>query len=304
MLDRLTEIASLTGAQRAFLSQLVLELQTVSNVAAVVLGGSHARGFARPDSDLDVGIYYRESTPFAIADVRAVAERAALPGSNPVVTDFYGWGPWVNGGAWLHTAVGRVDFVYRNLEQVRTVLDEGRTGVWRHDFDQQPPFGFRSVVYFAETHWCVPLLDAAGEIAELKALVAEYPDLLRERVTQECLWGAEFTLLLGRKFGKAGDVLNAVGSMTRVAQYLVHALFAWNREYFLSDKNTAKLMEGFAQRPNDFSARLATVLGQAGTDATSLLRSFELLVALWRETAAVTGTLYQPRFDLESALLD
>ena len=35
-------------------------LRNVPNVIAVVLGGSYARGFARPDSDIDIGIYYRE----------------------------------------------------------------------------------------------------------------------------------------------------------------------------------------------------------------------------------------------------
>jgi hypothetical protein len=47
-----------------------------------------------------------------------------------------------------------VDFIYRNIEQVERVLEEGRRGVWRHDYEQQPQFGFRSVIYFAETEQC------------------------------------------------------------------------------------------------------------------------------------------------------
>ena len=34
-----------------------------------------------------------------------------------------------------------VDFIYRNIEQVERVLEEGRRGVWRHDYEQQPQFG-------------------------------------------------------------------------------------------------------------------------------------------------------------------
>jgi len=36
--------------------------------------------------------------------------------------------------------------------------EKGGQGVWRNDYDQQPPYGFRSVVYFGETFFCVPLM--------------------------------------------------------------------------------------------------------------------------------------------------
>jgi hypothetical protein len=169
-------------------------------------------------------------------------------------------GPWVNGGAWIQTPGGKVDFLYRNLDQVRTVVEEGRQGVWRHDYDQQPLYGFRSVVYFGEIFICVPLHDPDGEIARLKKSVAEYPPTLKSRIVQQCLWGAKFTLAFSRTFGRSGDIYNAAGCMTRVAQFLVHALFALNEEYFVSDKYAGRLLEEFALRPRDFAARLARVL--------------------------------------------
>jgi len=121
------------------LNAIVGALQNVPNVVAVVLGGSYARGLARPDSDIDIGIYYRQASPFSVDRVRAVAEKACTPGSHPVVSGMYEWGPWVNGGAWIQTPAGKVDFLYRNLDQVRTVVGEGQKGIWRHDYDQQPP---------------------------------------------------------------------------------------------------------------------------------------------------------------------
>jgi hypothetical protein len=40
----------------------------------------------------------------------------------------YEWGQWVNGGAWIHTPAGKLDLLYRNIDQVKRVLDltEGR----------------------------------------------------------------------------------------------------------------------------------------------------------------------------------
>jgi hypothetical protein len=174
------------------LNAIVEALKNEPNVVSVVLGGSYARGFARPDSDIDIGIYYREAAPLAIDGVRSIAEMISSPGSSPTVTELYGWGPWVNGGAWIQSPACEVDFVYRNLDQVQKVLDEARQGIWHHNYDQQPPYGFRSVIYFGETFICVPLHDPLGEIVRLKKSVAEYPAALKNRIVEESLWGAEF----------------------------------------------------------------------------------------------------------------
>ena len=238
------------------LDVIVDQLQNIPNIVAIVLGGSYASGLARPDSDIDIGLYYREASPFSVERVRSVAEGICVPGTTPVVTDFYGWGPWVNGGAWIQTPTGKVDFLYRNLDQVQRVIDEGRRGISRHDYDQQPPFGFRSVVYFGETFICVPLYDPEAEIARIKKAVGKYPENLRRGVIQDSLWNAEFSLLLCPNFENAGDVYNAVGCMTRIAQFLVQALFALNEKYFVTDKYATRLVGQFALRPHDFTARL------------------------------------------------
>jgi len=284
------------------LSAIAEALQNVSNVIAVVLGGSYARGFARSDSDIDIGIYYRQASPFSVDQVRSIAEGICRVGSVPIVTGMYEWGPWVNGGAWIQTPVGKVDFLYRNLDQVQVVIEEGRQGIWHHDYDQQPPYGFRSVVYFGETFTCVPLHDPEGEIARLKKSVAGYPERLRNRIVQEGLWGAEFSLRFSRTFASSADVYNAVGCLTRVAQFLVHVLFAMNGEYFVSDKYASRLIEQFALRPRDFTPRLERVLSNPGGDPTELRRSSELLSALWLETVELTAGRYKPRFDLKVSL--
>jgi hypothetical protein len=273
-------------------------LSNVTNVAAVVLGGSYARGFARPDSDIDIGIYYREAAPFSVEEVRTIATNVSAQGSVPIVTGTYEWGPWVNGGAWIQTPVGDVDFIYRNLDQVESVIAEGRQGIWRHDYDQQPPFGFRSVVYFGETSCCVPLHDPEGVIGRLKEQVACYPEPLKNRIVQESLWNAEFSLWFCRNFIDPPDVYNATGCFTRVAHFLVHALFALNEEYFISDKYANRLVGQFAARPPDFNARLASVLSCPGGDAAHLRRSFESMRTLWREIVELTPGKYTPRYDL------
>ena len=282
-------------AEKVRALQLFTEgLRAIPNMAAVVLGGSSARRVARPDSDLDIGLYYREALPFSVDHVQSVAKSICMPGSAPAVTKMYEWGPWVNGGAWIQTSVGKVDFLYRNLDQVRTVIEEGCRGAWHHDYDQQPPYGFRSIIYFGEIYFCVPMHDPDGAIARLKQSVAWYPEALRSRIIQDTLWGAEFSLQFCRTLSAAADVYNTVGCLTRIAQYLVQALFALNREYFIGDKYACRLIEQFKLRPRDFSARMERVLSDCGKKPAQLSKSTEQLSALWHETVELAGAAYKP----------
>jgi hypothetical protein len=153
-------------------------------------------------------------------------------------------------------------------------------------------------VYFGETHVCVPLHDPDGEIARLKLSIAEYPTALQDRIIQESLWQAEFSLWFCRSFAKTADVYNAAGCMARIAQSLVHALFAMNKEYFLSDKYAKRLLDQFAACPRDFTARLEAILASPGAGSPELGRSVELLAELWREVVDVAAGAYKSRFVL------
>jgi tRNA nucleotidyltransferase (CCA-adding enzyme) len=131
----------LSSAQLELLKTITQQLSEIPGIVAIVLGGSYARGTARPDSDLDIGVYYSEQSPPEIEAIRSLARKVSLPDQPPTVTGFYEWGPWVNGGAWIQTVAGKVDLLYRNIEQVERVLNESQTGIYHHHFYQQPTFG-------------------------------------------------------------------------------------------------------------------------------------------------------------------
>ena len=192
------------------------DLAAVSGVRAVVLGGSFARDAARPGSDVDLGVYYLEAAPFEIDDVRAVAEQHA-DSPDPVVCDFWEWGPWVNGGAWLRIGGERVDLLWRSVDHVERTIDAARRGVHEVHFGQQPPYGFASVTYLAETEYCRPLHDPEGHLARLKRAVAEYPAALAESIVGASLWNVQFSLGHARKFAAQGDAYDTTGCLTRCA---------------------------------------------------------------------------------------
>lgn len=281
--------------KQALLERVVALLAAVPGVQAVALGGSYARGRQHAESDLDVAIYYAEDAPFDLADIRRAAEAISSQGA-PDVTGFYGWGAWVNGGAWIHTAAGKVDFIYRNLDQVRRTIDEARQGITHLDFLQQPAFGFTSIIYLAETRICVPLYDPHKHLERLKDQVAVYPPLLKEKTVNGSLWLAEFTLIHAEKYALSGNVYTAAGALTRTAALLTQALFALNETYFISDKTALEEIAAFASAPAGYGERLNAVLAHPGLRPDELQASVQGMRALWADVVALTGGSYVPAF--------
>jgi hypothetical protein len=296
---------------RLLLAGLVEQLRQVEGMVAVVLGGSYASGAQHAGSDLDVGLYYEETQPFAIAEIRRIAEWLAA-GGQVTVTGFYGWGAWVNGGAWIHIPVardraagsagalpGKVDFLYRNLDQLQRTIDEAQQGIVHHDYDQQPAYGFYSVIYLAETQICIPLYDPEGRIAALKRQVQVYPPRLKQRIVADSLWSAEFTLLHGRDFAAQGDVYNTAGCLARAAANLTQALFALNERYFLRDKQVIQALAAFPILPAGYVAQVERILAHPGSTPQELAESVGEMENVWASVVALEGVNYRPQFRID-----
>lgn len=286
--------ATLPAEKRATLAHLVDALAQVPGMIAVVLGGSYASGTARATSDVDLGLYYRPAAPYEIESITQIARSmATIP---PTVTGFYEWGAWVNGGAWVHTATGKVDFLYRNLDHVERTISEAEQGIVHHDYPQQPPYGFYSVIYLAETQVCRPLFDPAGTIQALKERVRIYPAALRERIVNDNLWSAEFTLLHARAFAAQGDVYNTAGCLARMAANLTQVLFALNRRYFISDKHAMAEIGGFTTKPTAYTQDLTAILAAPGSDTSALAHTVAAMENLWQQVVVLADGSYRPRF--------
>jgi predicted nucleotidyltransferase len=289
-------MTTLNDTQRAVVDRAVELLHAVAGVRAIVLGGSHATGHARADSDIDLAIYYSESEPLDIAGVRRIANELSVIG--PIdVTDLYGWGQWVNGGAWLTTSAGRMDFLYRNIEQVERAIADAHRGVIHHDYAQQPPTGFYGVTYLGETHVCIPLFDPDRVIANLKHTVAIYPPAMKEAIIRHNLNSAEFTLVCLPKYVARGDVYNAVACFTRVLANLTQVIYALNERYFINDKSIARDVAEFPICPRDYLTRASAILLLPEGTIQKLDRSTRSLIELLRELIALCGN-YRSRFDL------
>jgi hypothetical protein len=288
--------ASLPPEKLRLLKGLLESLSRVHHMQAVVLGGSYASGNQHSQSDLDIGLYYSEAEPFPLEAIRAIAEAVSRPYKPPTVTGFYEWGAWVNGGAWIQTQAGKLDFLYRNLDQVRKTINDAQSGICLHDYDQQPAHGFYSVGYLAETHICIPLYDPQFHIAGLKKQVQAYPALLKHRIIADSLWSAQFTLIHARGFAGQADIYGTVGCLTRAAANLTQALFALNETYFLSDKKAMLSLDSFKIIPEGYVKAVQHVLACPGETRSELEDTVARLEAAWQSVVDLAGEGYRPKF--------
>jgi hypothetical protein len=280
--------------KRAALAEVLDGVCAVRGVIAVALGGSYARGTQHPGSDIDLGLYYSESQPFVIEDIRQVAEQVAT--SPAVVTDFYEWGAWVNGGAWIPTRVGKVDFLYRNVDQVRRVIEDAHAGKVDLDFCRQPPYGFHGVTYLGETQVALPLYDPSNILIALKKAVASFPPALKHSIVREYLWGVEVTLLFAHDFATRADVYNTAGCLTRGLSYLTQVLFALNETYFIADKGAIEAIEAFPISPRTYADRVNQILARPGRTSVELARAVASFEALFHDVVGLAGGLYRPKY--------
>ena len=271
------------------MEDMALGLAHVPGVVGVMLGGSRARGTHRPDSDWDLGVYYRGEP-----DLRALESLAAEVTGGPVEVYAPGaWGPWVNGGAWLVTPDGRhVDWILRDADRVRRVWEECRSGRFEIGVQAGHPLGFWSPAYPGEVALGQVLTDTGGELARLKAEAQDYPEPLREALTGAAVWDAGFSVAMAGKSCAARDVLHAALCLSRAVGGLVQALHAHHRVWCLNEKGALAAAAALPATPPGLAGRAAALLGRLGGTEGELRQSLaeaERLVAEVRRVVDAEG---------------
>jgi predicted nucleotidyltransferase len=254
----------------------------VRGVVAVALGGSRARGTHRPDSDWDLGVYYRGEV-----DTAGLAVLAAELSGRPVeVASPGGWGPWVDGGAWLTVDGVAVDWILRDLDRVRRVWEECRAGWYEVGVQPGHPLGFWSPCYPGEVALGRVLADPAGELTALRQETRSYPEQLRTALT-EAAWEADFSVASAAKSAKKADTLHVTLCLSRAFGILAQSLHAHHRTWCLNEKGALAAAAALPRTPPGFERRVGALLGDCGTTATELTATVDAAAALVRETRKV-----------------
>ena len=209
--------------------------------------------------------------------------------SDDLVTDYGGWGPWINGGGWLDIGGQRVDWLYRDLARVEHEIDECEAGRPRCYYQAGYSHGFYNHIYMGEVFYCQPLYQRDDTLRRLKARTTPYPPALRQALIGG-LWEAQFSLENTHKSAKRADVVQVVGLLYRAVAVMIQALFALNACYCLNDKGAALLVETLPLHPAGFYERITAILAAPGQTAEALTQSVTRLEAVLIDVRALCET--------------
>lgn len=217
-------------------SRLSEALCSVPGLAALVLGGSRARGTAGPTSDYDFGLYYERQAPLDVAALKAALDPLVDVAGEAQLTSLGEWGPWINGGGWLSIDGRKVDLLYRDLDRARAVIADCRAGHVSMDYQPGHPHGFCSAIWMGEIALCRPLFDRTGAVAALKLLTDPYPDGLRQALIARFHWEVRFAVDVAATAIARGEQTHIAGSAYRALACVAQVLFAANRRYLINEK--------------------------------------------------------------------
>ena len=213
------------------------ELAKSHDIDAVVLGGSHAVNTADPESDWDLGVYYRGAI-----DLSKLASYGEVhpPGS---------WGRIMNGGAWLDFDGVRVDVLLRDLNTVEH---------WTR-LAEQGKFEVDSLLGYVAG---IPSYTLTAELASCRILhgdlpVVSYPTKLIESGPHVWRFCRNFSLDYAYKHAKRGNLVGATAQAARAVVEEAHAIMcergAWvcNEKRLIESAGLDRIQELFAELPSE-----------------------------------------------------
>ncbi len=223
------------------------------NVAAVLCGGSVARGLSDQYSDLEFGIFWH--TPPTEAERAAAPTAAGADGLQlyPYDADLDLWedtffiGRAAPDAPQTGLLVEAESYTVAGMEHIlHRVLDEFDTDDTRHSLLSTLGQGHHLPLHGAET------------LAGWSARAAVYPEglaakLVRQHGQIEFLWTVEMMLARSNNLLIASEILN------RKTEALLRTLLALNRQYYCGFKWLDYVVEQFRLTPPDLGARLRTI---------------------------------------------
>ncbi|MFF0374991.1 nucleotidyltransferase domain-containing protein [Actinoplanes missouriensis] len=263
----------------ADLAELAARLTGVPGVCGVVLGGSRARGTHTPDSDTDLGLYYR--APLDTARLGRLAVEAG--GAGATVTEPGGWGPWVDGGGWLTIGGDAVDWIYRDVDRVHRCWADAEAGRYAFHAQAGHPLGVPDFSYPGELALGKILSDPSGELAALQARVRVFPRALAEALVAG-LWEADFLIGLARKAVTRGDSAYVSGCLFRLAGVCAHALHGAAGRWLINEKGAVAAAGALPGAPDRFAARVETAFAAVSGDPLHLSLAIDIAADLVLET--------------------
>lgn len=280
---------------QSILDKITRVLEEMPGVVGVVLGGSRARGTHRPDSDIDIGIYYdSEFDPSSLNPFATILDDAHR---TDLITPFGGWGEWVNGGGWLMMDGFHVDFIFRDIRRVEQVIDDCLTGKITTHYHAGHPHAYINAMYMGEIAICKTLVDRSGYLEALKAKTIPYPLSMKKSIIGYFMFEAGFSCMFAEDNTEKDDLYYVIGHFFRAISCLNQVLFALNGEYCINEKKAVKAIEGFPKKPLKYKERVEKVFKLPGSGANGASEACSQLQGLLKDVKVLVDAAVYAEFN-------
>jgi predicted nucleotidyltransferase len=266
------------------LNEIIKELNGISGIEGIVLGGSRARGTNHDTSDIDIGIYYDESADFNVNDVSRVATKLDDEHRENLITSLGEWGAWINGGGWIIVQGYHVDLIFRDVNRVEQVIDECLLGNVSTHYHTGHPHAYLNVMYMGELSICKILDEKTNRISKLKSKTIPYPKPLRDAIIGYFMFEATFSLMFAKDNVDKDDISYVTGHCYRTISCLNQVIFAMNEEYCINEKKAVRMIDGFDIKPQGYKKRIDEIIKLLSPSIDSTRRGLEILQELIFET--------------------
>lgn len=241
------------------INKIVSSLKKVKGIEAIVLGGSRARGTFSEKSDIDIGIYYSDSSRLDLEELSCIATELDDSHRSNLITKIGEWGPWINGGGWLCIDGIATDFLLRDFTKVSSVIDDCLNEKITIDYQPGHPHGFVNTIYAAETFYCKILWQADNLIEKLKDKIIPYPLSIKSGIINKFMWEADFSIGIAAKSLSKNDIIYTTGCLYRVISCLTQVLYALNETYIMNEKGALAATDTFRIIPKDFKKKIEII---------------------------------------------
>ncbi len=273
---------------QVILDKIIRALNEAPGVTGVVLGGSRARGTHRPDSDIDIGIYYDSELEFDPSSLNAIATRLDDAHRTELITALGGWGEWVNGGGWLIVDGFHVDFIFRDIRRVTRVIDDCLSGKVTAHYHAGHPHAYINAMYLGEIAICKILVDRNGCLKALKTKTTPYPVNMKKSIISYFTFEAGFSLMFAEANADKDDLYYVAGHLFRAISCLNQVLFAVNEEYCINEKKAVKMLSAFPKVPLKYKERVDEIFVLLLANPSDTINACDKLMKLVEEVKAIS----------------
>ncbi|MEB6066347.1 nucleotidyltransferase domain-containing protein [Staphylococcus arlettae] len=272
------------GVVDHIVNKIVTEISGLPGVVGVVLGGSRAKGNHRPDSDIDIGIYYDETQGFNTEYIETAAGKLNDEQKEQLITALGDWGEWINGGGWLIVDGYHVDLIFRDINKVNDVINDCLAGKVTIHYQTGHPHGFLNVMYMGELNICEILADPQNTLHEFKTKTYPYPPEVKQSITQFFAFEASFSLMFIEDNVDKDDISYLIGHLFRCLSCLNQVIFAKNEVYCINEKKAVALINTFPVKPKNYKQRIDNIVSSFSIDEYKTKAAIEELRNVIDET--------------------